>query len=213
MNIIGIDTSTKMLDMVITDGKDLILNVLLSGKERTSKNIIVVLKQLLERGGLTLSDIEGVAVIKGPGSFTGLKLGMTLAKILAYFLDIPILGTDLFEVIGFRYRYMDEDIDILIPSRKKEFYYGRYLKRKGVEKYSVIREEEFSRYLSKNIWIYAPYPDVEKILRESGYTKIIPGWKFFSKAYTAALLGQENFQIKREDPYTISPLYIRKFPF
>ena len=214
MNIVAIDTSSKALDISFVNGEGVFLNISLLGKERTSKNLIMALKRLLEFSNLTISDIEGIVIVRGPGSFTGLKLGMTLGKIIAYFEKVPILGVDLFEIISFNYRYLMDNIEILIPSRKREFYYAKYVPHDGLGEYKVIREEEFSYILDVDSWIFAPTTETKEKLKEYGFSKIIPGWEFVSKAYMAAILGGEKIKSgQMDDPYTISPLYMRKFPF
>ncbi len=214
MNILGIDTSSKGLGMSITNGESISFTLSLSGKERTSKIIVNAFKELLEIENLSISFIEGVSIITGPGSFTGLKLGMTFAKILSYTRKIPIVGVDLFDVISFNYKYLDEPIEILLPSRKGEFYYNRYLPKETLTSSSILKEDVLLDALEKDFWIYIPYQNLISMFSESGYKKLIPGWNFISKSYVAALLGIEK--IKRgemDDPYDIKPLYIRKFPF
>ncbi len=214
MNIVAIDTSSKALDIFLTNKRDMFLNISLLGKERTSKNLINALKMLLSLNNLTISDIQGVVVVQGPGSFTGLKLGMTMGKIISYFNEIPILGVDLFEIIEFNYRYLMDNIEILIPSRKGEFYYSKYIFQKGLEGYRVIKEEEFTEMFDRNAWIFAPTKELEERLKKYGFSKIIPGWDFVSRAYIAAIIGIEKIEKGEvDDPYSISPLYIRKFPF
>lgn len=59
-----------------------------------SLTILQKITELLERNGKAFSDIEGVAGFKGPGSFTGLRIGLTVANTLAYGLRIPVVGSD-----------------------------------------------------------------------------------------------------------------------
>ncbi len=214
MNIVAIDTSSKALDISFVNGESVFLNISLLGKERTSKNLIIALKRLLEFNNLTISDIEGIVIVRGPGSFTGLKLGMTMGKIIAYFEEVPIVGVDLFEIISFNYRYLMDNIEILIPSRKREFYYTRYIPQYGLEEYKVIKEGELPSMLDADNWIFAPTIETKEKLKEYGFSRIIPGWEFVSRTYIAAILGGEKIKSGQiDDLYTISPLYMRKFPF
>ncbi len=209
MNILGIDTTSKKLNIALTDGEGLFLEMNLLGPVRTSKSIIYTLSELLKLGDLDISDIDGVSVIKGPGSFTGLKLGMTMAKLISYIKDIPLVGVTLFEVIKYVYRFLDTEIEILLPSRKGEFYYDD-----GKNAYTVIKINELDNRLDPSHWIYVPTIDLMDYLKSRGFSKILPGWNFHSHAYIAAILGEEKLHFgEQEDPFKIEPLYIRKFPF
>ena len=214
MNILGINTSSKGLDLSITNGEDIYFNLSLLGKQRTSKIIINAFKELLELEDLPVSFIEGISIITGPGSFTVLKLGMTFAKIFSYIRKIPLIGVDLFEVIFFHYNYLNEPIEILLPSRKGEFYYMKYLSLESSGSYKILKNNVLLDTIKKDHWIYIPYKELFSIFSKHGYKKLIPGWKFLSKSYTAAILGLEKIKRgEKNDPYTIEPLYIREFPF
>lgn len=58
-----------------------------------SETIHVKLEEILKSQGKSLQDIQGIACFKGPGSFTGLRMGLSVGNALAYSLDIPIVGT------------------------------------------------------------------------------------------------------------------------
>ena len=209
MNILGIDTTSKKLNITLTDGRGLFLDINLLGPIRTSKSMIYILSELLELGNLDVSDIDGVSVIKGPGSFTGLKLGMTMAKLISYIKDIPLVGVTLFDVIRYFYRFLDTKIEILLPSRRNEFYYDN-----GNSTYTAIKVDDLDNYLDPSHWIYVPTVDLMGQLKDKGFSKILPGWDFHSYAHIAALLGEEKLRFgQQEDPFEIEPLYIRKFPF
>ena len=62
------------------------------GHRELSKTILLKLQELLKSQGTLLNQLTGVVVFKGPGSLTGLRIGITIANTLAYSLDIPIVG-------------------------------------------------------------------------------------------------------------------------
>lgn len=79
--------------------------------------IHIKIKGLLDKNSYSWHDIKGLVVYKGPGSFTGLRIGATVANTLAYSLDIPIIGSsgDNWEQKGIKSLLEDKDDKIVIP--------------------------------------------------------------------------------------------------
>ncbi len=94
MNILSIDTSTRGCSVAVhTDGQLLASYDLLT--ERVSSSLLTTLmKNAVEHAGLTLSLLDAVAVAKGPGSYTGLRVSVSTAKGLCYALDKPLIGVE-----------------------------------------------------------------------------------------------------------------------
>ncbi|HEX9679573.1 MAG TPA: tRNA (adenosine(37)-N6)-threonylcarbamoyltransferase complex dimerization subunit type 1 TsaB [Candidatus Saccharimonadales bacterium] len=86
-----------------------------------SLTILAKIDDLLKRNGLEFADIDGVVGFKGPGSFTGLRIGLTVANTLAYGLRIPVVGSDAEAWIqdGIRRLLAGENEQIALP------HYGR----------------------------------------------------------------------------------------
>lgn len=94
MNILSIDTSTRGCSVAVhADGVLLAAYDLLT--ERTSSSLLTILmKNAAEQAGLSLAQLDAVAVAKGPGSYTGLRVSVSTAKGLCYALDKPLIGIE-----------------------------------------------------------------------------------------------------------------------
>ena len=66
----------------------------------SAKTLAPAIDQLLKRQSLTPKDLDGIAVVQGPGSFTGLRVGIATAKLMAYALEIPIVAVNTLDVIA-----------------------------------------------------------------------------------------------------------------
>jgi tRNA threonylcarbamoyl adenosine modification protein YeaZ len=85
-----IDTHDKDINLVIYKN-DMILDKNIKESERHHSDFIMpMLKELLDRNNLSVHDINEIYVVNGPGSFTGVRLGVTIAKTLAFTLNVPI---------------------------------------------------------------------------------------------------------------------------
>ena len=94
MKILSIDTSTRGCSVAVhADGRFLACYDLLT--ERTSSSLLTILmKNAVEQAGFSLAELDAVAVAKGPGSYTGLRVSVSTAKGLCYALDKPLIGVE-----------------------------------------------------------------------------------------------------------------------
>jgi len=120
-NILAIDTSTRNLKLAMRFGGDRLVKSEEVVEQSHGRIIFKKIDNLLQSSALDRNQIEAVVVSIGPGSFTGLRIGLAVAKGLAVGLSIPVVGVNLFELAAFRYRNADEPIMVLTPFRRDEF--------------------------------------------------------------------------------------------
>jgi len=95
--ILHIETATDICSAALSEGVRH-LSVVESGQERSHAKLLnAFIRQVLAEGGKELKDLNGVSVSKGPGSYTGLRIGISTAKGIAYALKIPLLATGTLE--------------------------------------------------------------------------------------------------------------------
>ncbi|HMA33239.1 MAG TPA: tRNA (adenosine(37)-N6)-threonylcarbamoyltransferase complex dimerization subunit type 1 TsaB [Chloroflexia bacterium] len=100
--IIAFDTSTEWCSVALYDPAAGVRaeQTWHAGRQQT-RELLPALQTMLARNGLQPADLRGVAVALGPGSFTGLRVGLATAKGLAYALDIPLWGIPTLDVLGY----------------------------------------------------------------------------------------------------------------
>ena len=95
--ILHIETATDICSVALSEG-DRELSLVESGQERSHATLLnSFIRQSLTQAGKELKDLDGIAVSKGPGSYTGLRIGASTAKGLAYGLEIPLLASGTLE--------------------------------------------------------------------------------------------------------------------
>lgn len=123
MKILGIDSSTDRLSVGICNDGKIIADKSINSMREHGSRIIGLIDEALSESNIDVKTLQGIAVAIGPGSFTGLRVGMAAAKGLALTLNIPIIGISTFEVITKRL-LKDMDKFILVEqARKGEFYF------------------------------------------------------------------------------------------
>ena len=93
MIILSIKTDQPESEFVILDDKKKLTGIKYLAHRDLAKTIHQKINDLLKKTNLNWKDINGVVCYKGPGSFTGLRIGLTIANTLAYGLGVPIIGT------------------------------------------------------------------------------------------------------------------------
>lgn len=102
MKILCIDTSSKLCGVGIFENEKLIDKIELNNGLTHSETLMPILKQILEKNSLVLKDFDLIAVNIGPGSFTGIRIGVATAKAFSDSLTIPCVGIDSLEILAYQ---------------------------------------------------------------------------------------------------------------
>lgn len=161
MKVLFIDTHSEKVTMIIKNDGHIFKNELVSDKSH-SEVVIPTLEKLLKESCIKLDELDEIIVVNGPGSFTGVRIGVTISKTLAYSLNIPIKTITSLEMYGVS---ANEEFDIVTVSDSKGMYSAKYNNGKfdnfNYQKKSVFEEMVENDNLkvlgSKNI-------DIEKVI-------------------------------------------------
>ena len=122
MKILGVDTSTPIGSVGLIDGERFVAEHTLSIVKAHSSRLMPAIDQILKWADLTVHDLDACAVGIGPGSFTGIRIGVSTIKSLCYALKKPIIGVSTLEAIAYNLRYTDKLICPILDARKDEVY-------------------------------------------------------------------------------------------
>lgn len=128
--ILAIDTTTDVCSVSIyyDDNKYITQNIKI--KNIHSEKIFNAIQQCLDNFGIASKDIKAIALSNGPGSFTGLRIGMSAAKGIATGLNIPIYAIQTFDLIAFQLSHFipsNNVVNIINQADTEEVYYAKYL--------------------------------------------------------------------------------------
>ncbi len=127
--LLSIETATPVCSLALSDGPDVLGIRETSEKNSHSQVVTVFIDELLRECGLQPQDLDAVAVSRGPGSYTGLRIGVSTAKGLCYALDKPLIAVDTLEAMAYGMaRMADENAALpllfapMIDARRMEVY-------------------------------------------------------------------------------------------
>ena len=122
MKILGIDTSTPIGSVAVIDGDNLVAEHTLNIVQAHSSRLMPAIDGILKWSDITADDLDGCAVGIGPGSFTGIRIGVATIKSLCYALDKPIVGVSTLEAVAYNLRWTNGPICPLLDARRSEVY-------------------------------------------------------------------------------------------
>lgn len=152
--ILNLETSTTNCSVSIgVNGEVETLKELNDSGYSHSENLHVFIKEILKEASFSFNDIDAIAVSKGPGSYTGLRIGVSSAKGLCFSLDKPLISIPTLESLARQLKVDDGYILPLLDARRMEVYSAVFNKNYDVireTKAEIINENSFSEFLEKD---------------------------------------------------------------
>lgn len=132
MKILALETSAKAVSAAVSeDGK-----ILCSGYQDTglthSRTLMPIVEHILKNTGLTVADMDAIAVAAGPGSFTGIRIGVSAAKGLAFAADKPAIGVSTLAAMARNVAFCDGLVVCAMDARRQQIYNALFEARDGV---------------------------------------------------------------------------------
>jgi tRNA threonylcarbamoyladenosine biosynthesis protein TsaB len=215
--IISFDTTTKTTVVSIgkTDGS-FTDEVVLSGKSH-GPLLLPAIHDLFERNNFKKEDLVAVACGIGPGTFTGIRIGMSTAKTLAYGLNIPMIALTGFEILNHQATHknpqnQNKTVIVAIDARRSECYYAFYNQNKITKGPGLVNPQELSQLTQadEDYIILGSGVDNYNEIFQSDFSSVqlISETQFSPNSLFAVALEKfkNNSFVKME---TIEPLYIR----
>ena len=126
MKILGIDTSSMAASVAVIEDNKLICEYTINTKKTHSQKLMPMIENMLGLSDLNVREIDAIAVCEGPGSFTGLRIGMATAKAIAHVNDIPVIGVNSLEALAANMNLCDKKICSILDAQRNQVYTGRY---------------------------------------------------------------------------------------
>ena len=218
MRILGIDTSTSCGAVGLINDGEVISDYLLHIPVTHSERLLGAIEFVLKEARCSIGDVDGWAISLGPGSFTGLRIGVSTVKGLAFATGKPVAGVSTLDALASQVSPTSYPICPILDARKKEVYTASYRYGEGgfLERQSddqALRPEDLVKkikeqtiFLGDGVRAYRDF-----LLHSLPSLAIFPPAPFhFSHGSMVAKLGFEFFEKgKHLNVSTFSPIYIR----
>ncbi len=122
MKILALETSAKSVSTAISENGTILASAYQNTGLTHSRTLMPLVDGMLRSADLTIQDMDLVAVANGPGSFTGLRIGVSAAKGLAWTLDVPCCGVSTLLAMAQNLRHMDAQIICAMDARRQQVY-------------------------------------------------------------------------------------------
>jgi tRNA threonylcarbamoyladenosine biosynthesis protein TsaB len=209
--VLLIETSGRSGQVALARGENLLGMRRLNEARRHARDLAPALAELLREQGWKASDLDAVFVSRGPGSYTGLRVGIMSAKTLAYATGCILLGIDTFAVIAHQVLPEAERLDVLADAQQGKVYHQSFQRAvEGWQASSELRIVLFENWLAQRnakSWVSGPAlaPFGSRV------PETIPRVAQPEPGVESLLnLGLRRYRAgERDDPITLAPLYLR----
>lgn len=218
MKILAVDTATRSCSVAVADRGMLLAELTVANGRTHSRHLMSIIDSVIEMAQLEIEQLDGFAATIGPGSFTGLRIGISTIKGLAYALQKPVAGISSLDALAWQCSETPLLICALLDARKKEVYSCRYRfidqqmvketgEKVGSPVESVREIHEPCVFVGNGAILYR-----DLIAAELKDLAIFAGnSRNFIRASTIAELGLSRIkQQPAADAKTLMPQYIRK---
>lgn len=216
--ILQIETATQVCSVAISqNGKTIALKELMASNIHAS-SLTLFIKEVMDMSGLQFSDLDAIAVSKGPGSYTGLRIGVSTAKGLCFALDRPLIGIETLKMMaeGFTEQHPAYTglVCSMIDARRMEVFtavYDKDLKYVTPVTAKIIDAQSFENELSLNKITFigdGALKCKDVLLHENA---LFSDLNFNSAAHMSRLASEAYLSVQFEDVAYFEPFYLKDF--
>lgn len=212
--ILNIETSTKNCSVSIAkEGKTIICKEIAEEGYSHAERLHIFIEESLKEAGLAYKDLSAIAVSQGPGSYTGLRIGVSAAKGLCFALDIPLIAVDTLKVLASQATISNGLIVPMIDARRMEVYSAvfnaEYEKLRDVQA-EIINEDSFEN-LQETIYFVGDCAEKCKAVLTKENFVFLEGIKYPSAKEMSALSFDKYKKSDIVDVAYFEPFYLKDF--
>lgn len=208
--LLALDTSTRSAGVALFDGEHVLSETTwLAGREHSTRLLIEV-DITLERAAKTQEELTGLVVARGPGSFTGVRVALSVAKGIAAGLGIPAWGVSSLDVLAFAAAPSDLPVRAVMEAGRARYATALYVGDELIEPPRLATVDQLMGLITAPTCVIGELgPDARERLEQHGYARLAPRAAGFRRAGFLAELGWRQAQSGDPgDPKALDALYV-----
>ncbi len=219
MKILAIDTSSKICSVSVLEDKNVLIENHNDDEKTHSQKLMPIIDETLKHANLTLDDIDLLACSQGPGSFTGIRIGISTVKAFADVKNIPIIGVTSLEALAYNVK-SNNLVASIVDSKHDNVYFAMYEFDNGCK---IIEEpisctittvvEILKNHSNKNIILVGDGSAVhhELLNEELSNIKFASDEQNLQTSISVGLAALDKYNNSNYSPtFSVSPIYLKK---
>jgi tRNA threonylcarbamoyladenosine biosynthesis protein TsaB len=214
--ILNIETATKNCSVSFAkNGETIICKEIAEQGYSHAEKLHVFIVEIIKEAGVLMSDLKAIAVSQGPGSYTGLRIGVSAAKGLCYALEIPLIAIDTLTSLANQVKHNDGLIVPMIDARRMEVYSAIFNSNKEMIREvqaEILTEESFANQAETVYFIGDSNEKAKSVLTKANF--IFLDEIVFPSANEMSAISYQKFQNNDfVDVAYFEPYYLKDFMF
>jgi tRNA threonylcarbamoyladenosine biosynthesis protein TsaB len=214
--ILNIETATKNCSVSLAvDGQTLVCKEISELGFSHAEKLHLFIEDVIQEAGISWSQLSAIAVSQGPGSYTGLRIGVSAAKGLSYALQIPLISVDTLASLAHQVTQNDGVIVPMIDARRMEVYSAIFDSNKQkirAIQAEIITEESFASISDTVYFVGDSNEKVKTVLTKSNFV-FLDAIQYPSAKEMSAISYQKFEEKNFEDVAYFEPFYLKDFLF
>ncbi len=207
MRLLILETSYRVGQVALAAGARLLGLRRLEESRRHARDLVPRVKELLDEQGWPARELTGVIVSRGPGSYTGLRVGIMSAKTLAYASGCTLVAVDTFAAIA--RQAPAETVDVLADAQQDKVYVQRFARTGPVTELVIQPFAEWSGTVPPGTWVSGPGLEIFGDRLPPQVRRVSPGTELPSVESLLALGLERLGRGEKDEPFALEPLYLR----
>lgn len=213
MKILAFDTTSQTLSVALLKNNQTLAKNTIHESGKQSELLIPEIENLLTKNNIWYQDLDLIAVTHGPGSFTGSRIGLSVARTLKLATNLPLMLLNSCEVIAHEHRNQAEKVFILLDARADEFFYAEFSPKTGITSDPKLATLDDLKTLfpTENFFLCGSGKTIAaKMLEAQGRQFNMNNETDIVEAESLGLLAYEKHHNKEIQNQNLNPLYLRQ---
>ncbi len=215
MKFLAVDTATEVCGVALADEGSVVAEVRLNQRNVHNEKLLELIQVVTDQVDWPLSDLDGIVYSKGPGSFTGLRIGITVCKGLAYALSKPLIGINTMDALAYAVLQWPGSVAVYLKARQNEGYLALYKRSlcelKRISDYQIVPLSDIATHLNDQTLVvsvpadFISSADLQNVQLAPPHYSLLQPWTF-------PQLALEKWHKKAfADPDVAEPFYLKNF--